>query len=81
AETDDSWRGRLRAQLVTLGCFAAIAFAVEAAFGMPLLFIAGLALSAFCLTMLGAVEARYKAIAYATLILAMYATLGIENMG
>ncbi|MGJ7614660.1 MULTISPECIES: YccS family putative transporter [unclassified Variovorax] len=80
AETDDSWRGRLRAQLVTLACFGAIAFAVEAAFGLPLLFIAGLALAAFALTMLGAVEARYKAIAYATLILAMYATLGIENM-
>lgn len=80
AETDDSWRGRLRAQLVTLACFAAIAFAVEAAFGLPLLFITGLALAAFALTMLGAVEARYKAIAYATLILAMYATLGIENM-
>ncbi|MFM9926455.1 YccS family putative transporter [Variovorax sp. H27-G14] len=79
AETDDSWRGRLRAQLVTLACFAAIAFAVEAAFGLPLLFIAGLALAAFALTMLGAVEARYKAIAYATLILAMYATLGIES--
>jgi YccS/YhfK family integral membrane protein len=80
AETDDSWRGRLRAQAVTLACFAAIAFTVEAAFGVPLLFIAGLALAAFALTMLGAVEARYKAIAYATLILAMYATLGIENM-
>lgn len=80
AETDDSWRGRLRAQVVTLACFAAIALAVEAAFGLPLLFIAGLALAAFALTMLGAVEARYKAIAYATLILAMYATLGIENM-
>ena len=80
AETDDSWRGRLRAQLVTLACFGAIAFAVEAAFGLPLLFITGLALAAFALTMLGAVEARYKAIAYATLILAMYATLGIENM-
>jgi YccS/YhfK family integral membrane protein len=79
AETDDSWRGRLRAQVVTLACFAAIAFAVEAAFGLPLLFIGGLALAAFALTMLGAVEARYKAIAYATLILAMYATLGIEH--
>jgi len=80
AETDDSWRGRLRAQLVTLACFAAMAFAVEALFGLPLLFITGLALAAFSLTMLGAVEARYKAIAYATLILGMYATLGIENM-
>jgi YccS/YhfK family integral membrane protein len=80
AETDDSWRGRLRAQLVTLVCFGAIAFAVEAAFGLPWLFITGLALAAFALTMLGAVEARYKAIAYATLILAMYATLGTESM-
>jgi YccS/YhfK family integral membrane protein len=79
AETDDSWRGRLRAQVVTLACFAAVSFSVEALFGMPLLFIAGLAFAAFWLTMLGAVEARYKAIAYATLILAMYATLGIEN--
>jgi hypothetical protein len=79
AETDDSWRGRLRAQLVTLACFAVVAFSVEALFGRPVLFIAGLAFAAFWLTMLGAMEARYKAIAYATLILAMYATLGIEN--
>lgn len=79
AETDDSWRGRFRAQLVTLGCFAVVSFSVEALFGMPLLFIAALAFAAFWLTMLGAVEARYRAIAYATLILAMYATLGIEN--
>ena len=81
AETDDSWRGRFRAQLVTLACFAVLSFSVEALFGRPVLFIAGLAFAAFWLTMLGAVEARYKAIAYATLILAMYATLGIENQG
>ena len=79
AETDDSWQGRLRAQGVTLVCFAVVSFSVEALFGVPLLFIAGLVATAFCLTMLGAVEARYKAIAYATLILAMYATIGIEN--
>ncbi|ADU39036.1 YccS family putative transporter [Variovorax paradoxus] len=81
AETDDSWRGRFRAQLVTLACFAVLSFSVETLFGRPVLFIAGLAFAAFWLTMLGAVEARYKAIAYATLILAMYATLGIENQG
>jgi len=79
AETDDSWRGRLRAQLVTLACFAAMAFAVEALFERPLAFVAGLALAAFCLTMLGAIEARYKAIAFATLILAMYAALGMAH--
>jgi len=79
AETDDSARGRYRAQVVTLLCFAGAAFAVSALIDLPLLFIAGLALAAFWLTMLGAVEARYKAIGYATLILAMYATLGIGN--
>ncbi|CAN7290405.1 YccS family putative transporter [Variovorax sp. LjRoot84] len=79
AETDDSWRGRFRAQVVTLVCFAAAAFAIEALIGEPLLFITALALAAFCLTMLGAVEARYKAIGFATLILAVYAMLGIDN--
>lgn len=79
AETDDSGRGRYRTQMVTLACFAGAAFAVSALIDMPIPFIAGLALAAFWLTMLGAVEARYKAIGYATLILAMYATLGIGN--
>jgi YccS/YhfK family integral membrane protein len=79
AETDDSRRGRYRAQVVTLACFAAAALAVVALIDKPFAFIAGLALAAFCLTMLGAVEARYKAIGYATLIFAMYATLGIDN--
>lgn len=79
AETDDSGRGRFRSQIVTLICFAAAAAAVETSIGIPILFIAGLALVAFWLTMLGAVEPRYKAIGYATLILAMYTTLGIEN--
>lgn len=81
AETDDSGRGRLRAQIVTLACFAAAAAAVEASIRTPLLFIIGLAVAAFVLTMLGAVDARYKAVGYATLILAMYTTLGIENQG
>lgn len=79
AETDDSWRGRYRAQVVTLVCFAVAAFAVAAMIDRPYLFITSLALAAFWLTMLGAVEARYKAIGYATLILAMYTTLGIDN--
>ncbi|MES2532874.1 MAG: YccS family putative transporter [Pseudomonadota bacterium] len=81
AETDDSWRGRLRAQLLTLACFGVAAGAVELLFGHPVAFIVGLALAAFWLTMLGAVEARYKAIGYATLILAMYTTLSLDHQG
>ena len=79
AETDDSWRKRLRAQVLTLACFAAAALAVQVLFDHPILFIAGLALVAFCLTMLGAVDARYRAIGYATLILWIYATLNLDH--
>jgi YccS/YhfK family integral membrane protein len=79
AETDDSGRGRLRAQAVTLLCFAAAAFAVVAWIDHPVLFVPGLALAAFSLTMLGAIEPRYKAVGFATLILAVYAMLGIDG--
>ncbi|MDQ0586291.1 YccS family putative transporter [Variovorax paradoxus] len=79
AETDDSGRGRLRAQAVTLLCFAAAAFAVVSWIDTPVLFVPGLALAAFSLTMLGAIEPRYKAVGFATLILAIYAMLGIDG--
>jgi YccS/YhfK family integral membrane protein len=79
AETDDSGPGRLRAQAVTLACFAAAAFAVVSWIDHPVLFVPGLALAAFSLTMLGAIEPRYKAVGFATLILAVYAMLGIDG--
>ncbi|WP_261380380.1 YccS family putative transporter [Variovorax beijingensis] len=79
AETDDSGRGRLRAQAVTLACFAAAALAVVSWIDHPLLFVPGLALAAFSLTMLGAIEPRYKAVGFATLALAIYAMLGIDG--
>ncbi|MDR6428855.1 YccS/YhfK family integral membrane protein [Variovorax paradoxus] len=79
AETDDSGQGRLRAQAVTLACFAAAAFAVVSWIDHPLLFVPGLALAAFSLTMLGAIEPRYKAVGFATLALAIYAMLGIDG--
>jgi YccS/YhfK family integral membrane protein len=81
AETDDSWRGRLRALLVTLACFAVAAFSVKALFPYPWLFVAGVSASAFGLTMLGAISERYRAIASATLILAIYTTIGVEQGG
>lgn len=79
AETDDNWRGRLLAQVVTLACFAVAAVAVKALFPHPWLFLAGMVLSTFCLTMLGAIGERYRAIGYATLILAIYTTIGVEQ--
>lgn len=81
AETDDSWRGRLQALLVTLGCFAAAAFAVELLFPYPWLFVAALALSTFALTMLGALGERYGTIASGTLILSIYTMIGVDQRG
>ncbi len=81
AETDDSWQGRLQALLATLACFAAAAFAVELLFPYPWLFVAALALSAFALTMLGALGERYGTIASATLILSIYTMIGVDQRG
>jgi len=75
AETDDSWRGRLRVQLITLLCFTAMAMAVQASLGHPLLLGGLLALAAVGLTLLGALGERYRAMAFATLVLAIYASL------
>ncbi|MDN3552557.1 YccS family putative transporter [Halomonas almeriensis] len=79
SETDDHWQGRWRALLVTLGCFAVAALSVEVLFNRPLWFVVGLAVSTFGLTMLGAVNQRYATIARATLILATYTMISLEN--
>ena len=81
AETDDNWQGRLQALLATLLCFAAAAFAVELLFPYPWLFVASLALSAFALTMLGALGERYGTIASGTLILSIYTMIGVDQRG
>ncbi|MBM7062309.1 TIGR01666 family membrane protein [Pseudomonas sp. UL073] len=81
AETDDSWLGRLQALLVTLACFAVAAVAVELLFPYPALFVASMALAAFCLVMLGALGERYAAIASATLILSIYSMIGVDQRG
>jgi YccS/YhfK family integral membrane protein len=81
AETDDSWQGRLTALLVTLGCFSAAAYAVEWLFPYPWLFVGALALASFALTMLGALGERYATLGSATLILAIYSMIGVEQRG
>lgn len=77
AETDDSWRGRARALAVTLACFATAAFSVKLLLAWPLWFVCGLALSTFGFTMLGAIGERYRAIASATVILALYTAISV----
>ncbi|SHK94169.1 TIGR01666 family membrane protein [Halomonas caseinilytica] len=81
AETDDHWRDRLRALLVTLCCFTVASLAVELLFDKPGWFAFGLALATFSMTMLGAVNQRYATIASATLILAIYTMISLEHRG
>ena len=78
-ETDDSWRGRLRAQGLALACFGFMAWAVWATMASPWLLMAVLAVSAFAITMLGALSERYRAIAFGSLVLFIYAGLATHS--
>jgi len=79
AETDEGWRGRLKATLITLPLFAVSAVVVEQLTPYPWAFVAGIAVSTFTFSMLGALGERYATIAQATLILAVYTMLGLEQ--
>jgi len=79
AESDDSWRGQIRAQLTTLLCFALMAVAVQASLAQPGLLVVVLGLAAFGLTLMGALGERYRALALATLILAIYTALAASS--
>ena len=79
AETDDSWQGRAKAVVLTVALFALSAFCVEFLTPYPWLFVAAMAASTFTLSMSGALGPRYVTIAQATLILAVYAMLSLEQ--
>lgn len=79
AETDDHWRGRARASLITVVLFCATAVVVQAVTPYPPLFVAALIASTFCLTMGGALGERYGIIGHATIILGVYTMLGLEQ--
>lgn len=79
AETDDSWRKRARALLVTLLCFSVAAFTVELLFERPWLFGAALTFGSAVLVMMGAISSRYATITNATLLLAVYTMIGVDQ--
>ncbi|WP_102505859.1 YccS family putative transporter [Salinivibrio kushneri] len=79
AEVDDHFWGRLRALGVTLVCFTVAAFSVELLYDTPWLFAIGLTTSSFGFIMLGAIGERYGTIAFASLLLAVYTMLGMEQ--
>lgn len=79
AETEDHWRSRVSTLLITLLCFAGVAFTVEWLLPYPAAFAIALPLMTFMLVMLGAVSARYATVAGGTLILAVYTMIGIDQ--
>ncbi|KAG1464494.1 hypothetical protein G6F57_013561 [Rhizopus arrhizus] len=81
AETDDNWWGRTKAVLLSLLCFCIAAASVIWLFPWPWVFIGALALSTFGLTLLGALGERYASIAQATVTLAIYTMIGLEQHG
>ncbi|HYG06669.1 MAG TPA: YccS family putative transporter [Stenotrophomonas sp.] len=79
AETDDNWLGRAKSVLLSLLCFACATAAVVWLFPHPWAFMAALALSTFALTLLGALGERYASIAQATVALAIYTMIGLDQ--
>lgn len=79
AETPDRFLGRLQALLVTLACFGLASASVLFLFERPFLFALGLAVSSFGFVMLGSLGERYATIASASIILAIYAMLGMAH--
>ncbi len=80
AETDDNWWGRTKSVLLSLLCFALAAASVVWLFPHPLPFISALALTAFGLTLLGALGERYASIGQATVTLAIYAMIAMDQL-
>jgi len=78
-ETDDDWRGRLKVQLIAQACFGLMAAAVWITLPSALGLAAALAVSAFVLTLLGALGERYRAIAFGSLVLFIYTALSAHN--
>ena len=78
-ETDDNWQGRLRAQLITMVAFTLVALAVWLTLPWPALLLAVFLLSAFTLTMLGALGERYRAIAFGAMVLFIYSALAAQT--
>jgi YccS/YhfK family integral membrane protein len=79
AETEDGWQGRVRALSITLVLFIITAFGVRLLMPHPWAFGISIAVVAFSLSMGGALGRRYGMISQATLILAVYTMIGLNQ--
>jgi len=78
-EQDESLVGRLKANCLTILCFAIATLSIEILFDYPILFAAGLFSSTFGFIMLGAIGPRYANIAFGSLLIAVYTMLGAQQ--
>ena len=74
-DLDDGFAGRLRNLFFTLVYFSLAAALVQWTYGHPLAFSLLMVCAAFSLTMLGAVDMRYRTIAFGTLLVMLYTIL------
>lgn len=78
-ESDDNFKGRIKAQFLTLLCFAIATFSIELLFDYPIFFAIGLFSSSILFIMLGAIGPRYAKIAFGSLLIAIYTMLGADK--
>ncbi|WP_239372837.1 YccS family putative transporter [Snodgrassella gandavensis] len=74
-DLDDGFTGRLRNLFFTLVHFSLAATAVQWTFGHPLGFSLLMVWAAFSMTMMGAIDVRYRTIAFGTLLVMLYTVL------
>lgn len=74
-DLDNRLTGRLRNIFFTLLHFSAASLAVQLTMGHDLAFALLLTAAAFCVTLAGAVDIRYRTIAFGTLLVMMYTVL------
>ncbi|MFC1235362.1 YccS family putative transporter [Vibrio sp. F74] len=79
AESDDNFKGRIKAQTLTLLCFVIATFSIELLFNFPIFFAIGLFSSSIGFIMIGAIGPRYAKIAFGSLLIAIYTMLGAHE--
>lgn len=77
AETDDHPKGRVKSLAPTILGFLLSSTAVELLNPYPIPFAVGLFLSSFFFIMIGGINERYRGITFGTLLVSIYAMLGL----
>lgn len=78
SETEDHPKGRLKTLSITVISFFISSFAVGLLYDYPLLLGAGFILSTIVFILLGGIGERYRAITFGSILVGIYAMLGIE---